>query len=247
MNSLQMIREIVKTARPPDPINFVIEAIKPLAINNLNIAIKNCKDCEVSQYTGCFKTLTRGNEQASVLVLCDFPTESQKNTNDKFIKVYEHAEEWKIMQKIISAYNINPNSLFFINVVNCFTQSYVSDQYVFRQPNTNEMKNCKVFTDYAFKIVDPIMVIILGNYALNAVKEDVNIMKNRGEWITVKGVRAMPTYSPSMLLQLKEIKDENIVEEYKADFCDDILKAFLWLQEEYPNNNVILKPLEKGD
>lgn len=130
-----------------------------------------------------------------------------------------------------------------MNIVNCLPQNLVGKNYLQRQPNTLEMNNCKIFVDYAFKIVDPILVILLGNFALNAVKEDVNIMKSRGEFVKVKGVQTMPTFSPTQLIQMQKLKDKNIVEEFKADFCDDILRAFQWVQNEYPDNNILLEKL----
>ena len=242
-NYARQIFDAVKAANPKNPIDFAAQAIKPLAIEKLNLAIKNCHDCKISQLSQCCKTISRGNADASILVLCDFPVESQQNSGNGVLSVYEDAEEWTMIQKIISAYHINQSSLFFLNVVNCFPQKQIGKNFLKRPPNSSEMQNCKVFVDYAFKIVDPVLVILLGNFALNAVKEDVNIIKSRGEWITVKGVKTMPTYSPTQLLQMQKLKNPEIVEEFKADFCDDIFKAFMWLQNEFPDNDALLEKL----
>lgn len=239
------IYNAVKSANPHNPIDYVTQIVKPLAIESLREAIRNCYECPIANYERSLKTLPRGTAKASVLIIGDFPTENQFNFNERVTEVYENANEWYILQKIIAAYNINPDSLFFINAVNCLPMKELNGEFSFRPPNSQEVTNCQIFIDYAFKTIDPVLVILLGNYALNAVKEDVSLAQKRGEFINVRGITAMPTYSPSYLIQLAKFKDPAVAAEYKADFCDDILKAFLWLQEEYPDNNVLLKPLQK--
>ena len=245
MNYEQIIRDTVTAAAPNDPMNYVMQVVRPLAMNAMEHSIKECDYCPIAQQGRCVKTIPKGTENASILVIGDFPTKEQWKNENTIQHVYEDTPEWtKIIKKIIDAYHINEKSLFFINAVNCCPTKKIQDEYIYRQPNSNEINGCKPFIDYAFKIVDPILIILLGNFALNAVREDVSIIKSRGEFINVKGVKAMPTYSPTHLLQLEEMKDKSIVEEYKADFCDDIFRAFLWVQEEYPDNNILLEKLQ---
>lgn len=111
-NYSRQIFDLVEKANPNDPISFTVQAVKPLAIEKLNEAIENCRDCKIGQSDHCFKTISRGNENASVLMLYDFPVRPQKNLRKGVLKVYENVEEWNIMQKIISAYHINQTPYF---------------------------------------------------------------------------------------------------------------------------------------
>jgi DNA polymerase len=225
--------------------DLVQQAARPIELDALRTAMRNCKCCEIACNGKCTKTLPVGNERACVLVIGDFPTESQWNSGQEVCSTFQGGKEWTdIVEKIFHVFHVDMDKLFFMNAISCFPHKVVGEKSIRRQPNSKEMAACKVYLDYVFKAIDPVMVILMGNFALNAFSKDVNIAKARGQWTEVRGVPAMPTYSPAQLVQLSSVKDPELMEEYKADFCDDIRQALLWIQDKYPEFEVLTEKLE---
>ena len=55
-----LIKELVKNNCPDDynPLDYVQDIVKPLAVSKLNTILKDCSCCEISQYN--IKTLFKG-------------------------------------------------------------------------------------------------------------------------------------------------------------------------------------------
>lgn len=58
-------------------------------------------------------------------------------------------------------------------------------------------------------------------------------------------IPSMPTYHPSYIFHLQEKQDLEIVEIYKDDFYDYISQAFKYIQDNFEDNNILLKKLEE--
>lgn len=238
MDTEDKILQLVQEADPSNPMSYVEDIVKPLARKKLDGYISTCGDCDTCRGT---KSLTYGNHNAAVMIIGESVLEEQ--CGEKEVFPLQGAPEWEMMQKIVSAYNINPEQLFWMNAVNCYTFKEVNGKKLKRTPCSAETAGCKIFLDYAIDVVKPNYIILLGNIALNAFEEN-SISKCRGEWTAIKGIPTMPTYSPTYLRQLEDVKEEDIVQEYKADFCYDIKQVFLRAQREFPESDILLSKLE---
>lgn len=232
------ILELVKQVNPPNPIDYVHNLVKPLAQEKLNNYIIECKDCSICN---CKKTITNGNPNASIVIIGESCSEDQQNneTNLPFDNIAGES-----LFKALGNINVNLDEIFFINSVNCFPYRENNDKKIKRAPTKTERTNCKLFLDYALRIVEPLLIICLGSVATNGINEEIgkqNIGQIRGNYFMYRGIKVLPTYHPGYFIELEKSNrvDEETITNYKWDFFNDLQKAFNDLQNEYPELDII--------
>ena len=234
----EKILNLVKEANPANPISFVHNIVKPLANEQLNNYILECEDCNICN---CTKTITKGNPNASIMIIGESSSEEQQGTDS--IHPFENPSG-ALLSRALAKLNVNEDEIFYINSVNCFPHRVNGDKLIKRSPTKTERTNCKAFLDYAIKIVEPLLIICLGGVATNGINEEIgkqNISKIRGEYFNYRGIRVMPTYHPGYFIELDKSGklDEETIASYQWDFFNDLEKAFNDLNDEYPELEII--------
>lgn len=234
----EKILDLVKEANPSNPISFVHNIVKPFAIEQLDNYILNCNDCDICN---CTKTLTKGNPNASIMIIGESSTEDQQG--NEYSYPFE-CESGDFLNRALEKIGVNKEEIFYVNSVNCFPHRNLNDNIIKRAPTKTERTNCKLFLDYAIKTVEPLLIICLGSVATNGINEEIgkhNISKIRGEYFMYRGIKVMPTFHPGFFIELEKSAklDEETITAYQWDFFNDLNKAFNDLQEEYPDLNII--------
>lgn len=243
MSTEEKILELVKEADPENPIEFVNSIVRPYAREKLDNLILGCHDCPTCSKEHV-KSLTYGHDQASVLIINEGIYDSQIGNNTETVYPLQGAPEMMYMDAIIDDYHINRNQLFWINAINCRPMVGINGKRINRPPNSHEAECCRGYVEIAIDIIHPVLIILLGNIPLNMFSHGESIMKAHGKWIDIRGVKAMPVYSPSFLRNMRDDKSSlsDLVDEYEADFCEDLKTAFLYVQNNF-DGNVVLEPL----
>ena len=86
----------------------------------------------------------------------------------------------------------------------------------------------------------PVLIILLGGVPLNMFENNTSIMKSHGKWIEINGIKTMPIYSPSFILNMKN-SNSPLSEEYQNDFLVDLITAFQYVTNEYPEIRIASK------
>lgn len=237
----EQILKLIEQANPDNPISFVHNIVKPLAKKKLDDYILACEDCGICNTK---KTITRGNPNASIMIIGESSTEDQQDSPAEIFPFNNQAGE--LLARALTKLNINENEIFFMNSVNCFPHRENNGIKIKRAPTKTERTNCKVFLDYALKMVEPLLIICLGGVATNDINEEIgkqNISKIRGQYFQYRGINVMPTYHPGYFLELEKSErlDEDTIVNYQWDFFNDLEKAFNDMQEQYPDLNIINK------
>lgn len=235
------ILELVQAADPANPMSYVHNIVREYSRSKMDQYILGCQDCEIA---GKCKTVSRGNANATVMVISESPSEDQVGT-DTAQKALDN-ESGKIMDIVIEKMGVNPDEIFYINAVNCWPHKITGEEIVTRTPNKAEVENCRVFIDYAIQLVQPTVILLLGNIALNLFKK-APITSARGEWIDVKGIPAMPTYHPGYFAKVAGKKSEEAIDLSKWEFYEDVRNTFMYVYENFPENNLIQHPIERGE
>lgn len=241
-NEKEILR-LLEEADPQNPIEYLHRIARPLARRKLDELIRSCKDCPTCKLSDA-RSVTFGDNQASVLIINEGIYESQLGFDN--IYPLQGTLEMRYLDKIIDAYHINRRHLFWVNAVNCYTCTQINDKTIERTPNSHEADFCRGYVDNIIEILHPVLIILLGNIPLNLFSRGRSIMQAHGQWIDIHGIKTMPVYSPHFLLQLKKDKEKlpELIEEYELDFCEDLRKAFLYVQDNF-QGNILLKKLEK--
>jgi uracil-DNA glycosylase family 4 len=238
------ILELVMQADPANPLQYVHSIVKDYARNKLDLAIAECKDCSIS---GLVKTLTAGNSNAAVMIIADTVSEEQVSKIEE--NVYQLPlcdSSGETFDKALDALHVNKDQLFYINSVNCWPYKEVGTEAITRTPTKKETECCKVFVHHAIEIVQPLVIITLGNIALNLfIKESIS--KARGEWFDYKGIPLMPTYHPGYFDKITGHKDEEMIQMLQWDFFGDLQKAFNYVVEKYPDIKMFEEVNDESD
>lgn len=243
MDTEEKILRLLEEANPQNPIEYLHRIARPLARKKLDELLLSCKDCPTYELAG-IRSVTYGEDRASVLIINEGIYKSQLDS--EIIYPLQGSPEMTYLDKIIEAYRINRRHLFWMNAVNCYTCTQLNDKKFERAPNNHEAEYCRGYIDNMIEILHPVLIILLGNIPLNLFNRGKSIMQMHGQWINIHGVMAMPVYSPHFLLQLKNDKDKipELIEEYELEFCEDLRKAFLYVQDNF-QGNVLLEKLEE--
>lgn len=234
LESEKLILGIVKKdpTAMKDPMAFVRRAVKDVAISQLNRAIAACSAC--SGYSSA-KTISYGSPNASVMVIMDYPEETQMNFGKPTGPFGTDPTLKGFLERCFTNLGVDMEQIFFMNAVNCCPTYKTGNSDIFRAPKKDECKACYTFIKKAVDIVHPLMIIIMGNVALNAFKRDV-ISKCHGKFFELSCIPAMPTYSPTYLKSLKgQINETERVMKFK-EFKKDIENAILFYKRQWPNS-----------
>lgn len=237
MDIKEEILELVKEVNPANPLAFVHSIVQQYSCEKLNKYITECKDCSICSGP---KSLCAGNPNASVMIIGDCVSASDQS--DLFVHPFDE-KALRILNKIFDDFHVNHDELFFINSVNCFPYKQINQEIIKRSPTKAEVECCTPFLKYAIEIVKPRVIITLGSVALNVFKKD-SITKARGEWFAYNNISIMPTFHPNYFYEIQGKKDEKEIDSLKWDFYNDIKRAFLYIQENWPDNNVLFEKIE---
>lgn len=229
MSIEEQIYNLVSEANPSNPIDYVHNIVKPLAIKKLNTYITECNDCPISKYNR--KTIAYGNPNAPILIIGDSVAEDQIDQINNPLE----CEYGKLIKETLLDLGVNKDDLYYLNAVNCFT---CRDNGEKRAPTSLEKRNCSIFLEYAIRTVEPLMIITLGGVALNSINEEigrVGVEEQRGNWFLFKGIPVMPTYHPDYFNKMKKWADDETIQMYIDTFKQDVKTAIDWLDSYYPN------------
>lgn len=227
------ILDLIRAEDPANPLQYVRDIVKDFAVEKTCEHINSCKDCDICHGS---KTLPYGNSNASIMFIGSMPeTYLARNMPALF-----DGDSSVILNKVLDdILMINREELFFANAVNCWPYKQTGPEKTPRVPTKKELSNCYVFINHLIEIVQPLAIVVLGSAALNAFEPTMAITKDRGKWFNIKGIPAVATFSPDYFLKVAGKKDEELVEQQKFEFIDDINMVIQYVKNTYPNIDII--------
>lgn len=165
---------------------------------------------EMSSCTRCPLSLSRtrvvpgeGNLYSGVVFLGEAPGKSEDEEGRPFV-----GAAGRLLDRIISEVGIKREWLFITNVVKCRPPNN-------REPKPEEIAACSHFTDRIISLVDPDVIVALGNYAgyylfeLKGGVRWVGVSKMRGRTYRLRILESrrllVPTYHPAAALYNPEL------------------------------------------
>lgn len=110
----------------------------------------------------------------------------------------------KLLRRYIKTYGIG--SYYITNIVKCRPPDN-------RTPTLDEIFSCSTYGGSEVDIVNPSIIVPLGNTALNVLLLKTGISKYHGTWHEEYGRTLYPMYHPAYILRNKHMEDE-----YEAAF-----------------------------
>jgi uracil-DNA glycosylase family 4 len=153
--------------------------------------VAGCTRCVLST-TRPHTVFARGSATASLVFVGEGPGADEDATGIPFV-----GRAGQLLDRMIGAMGLDPaTDVYICNIVKCRPPGN-------RRPEPDEMAACIPYLHEQLAIVNPKVIVALGNTAVAALLgAKAGITKVRGSWKLYKGATlVMPTYHPSYLLR----------------------------------------------
>ncbi len=172
--------------------NFTIQELK-IKINNLsNIYNKNAEQMVFAD----------GNPKSNLMIIGEAPGANEEKFHRPFV-----GEAGKLLDKMLSAINLNRDSVYITNVINYRPPDN-------RKPTSDEINLFLPYLKEHIQLINPRLILLLGSTALEAFfNKEYSITKIRGTWLKIKiknkEFNCLPSFHPAFLLRQPEQKKQS--------------------------------------
>ncbi len=177
---------------------------KSFELNALKEEIKHIKNCELKDNANKL-VFSDGNNLSKIMIVGEGPGQKEDEIGKPFV-----GDAGMLLNKMLSAININREKIYITNVVN------------YRPPNNRKPEPAEI-TRYAnflrkhISIIDPKILILMGSTAMESLfGSKIKISKERGVWkniiINNKTYLCMITFHPAYLLRQPDQKKHSWVD-----------------------------------
>ena len=185
-----------------EPINRFKKLNEPknikLQLENLKNKISLIDNCELKNNAEKM-VFSDGNINSQIMIVGEGPGEKEDEIGKPFV-----GDAGNLLNKMLSAININRESVYITNLVNFRPPNN-------RKPTSAEINRYSVFLREHILIINPKILIIMGSTAMEAlVGNNIKISKDRGKWkeiiIKNKTFTSIVTFHPAYLLRQPDQK-----------------------------------------
>jgi DNA polymerase len=144
---------------------------------------------------GTNMVIYRGNPDADIMIIGEAPGTEEDRQGKPFV-----GRSGQLLDKILQAVDLDPEEdVFITNAV--FRLPPGNGGKPLRKPTSDEIQFYKPYLLELIRLVDPMIMLLTGNVATEALLDRVGITKLRGEWFEWNGRYAMPIFHPAYLLR----------------------------------------------
>ena len=185
-----------------EPINRFKKLNEPqnikLQLENLKNKISLIDNCDLKNNAKKI-VFSDGSIDSQIMIVGEGPGEKEDEIGKPFV-----GDAGDLLNKMLSAININRQSVYITNVVNFRPPNN-------RKPTSAEINRYSTYLREHILIINPKILIIMGSTAMEAlVGNNIKISKNRGKWkeiiIKNKTFTSIVTFHPAYLLRQPDQK-----------------------------------------
>lgn len=155
----------------------------------LEKACKNCKECILANKRTNV-VIGDGNKSSDIMFIGEGPGADEDIQGIPFV-----GKAGKLMNMAFEGLGIKRQDVYIANIVKCRPPEN-------RNPEDEESLSCSKYLESQIKLVNPKIIVLLGNVALkNILGKDYSITKTRGQIIEKDNIKYMPTFHPAALLR----------------------------------------------
>ncbi|HUF18201.1 MAG TPA: uracil-DNA glycosylase [Thermoanaerobaculia bacterium] len=174
----------------------VADASDPSDWDSLEQKAKICTACRLAE-TRTQVVFGTGNRNADLMFIGEGPGRDEDLAGEPFV-----GRAGQLLTDIIKAMKLTREQVYIANVVKCRPPAN-------RNPEPDEMDACRPWLRRQIELIQPRVIVTLGRFALQSTMEQsLAISSARGRWLTLSGVKVMPTYHPAYLLRNPSAKKD---------------------------------------
>jgi uracil-DNA glycosylase len=174
--------------------------------------VANCTKCDLHK-TRKQTVFARGNPLAKIVIISEAPGSDEDDQGLPFV-----GRAGQLLDSVIHDLGYNSNIDFYvINIIKCRPPNN-------RKPSDEEVNHCIGYLEEQLKLVDPKIIIALGNTAINGITPTTyGVSKLRGTYLKYKHIPVMCTWHPSFIL--RNGKTGQVYIDFKNDLQAAILES----------------------
>ena len=156
--------------------------------------IKNCKKCPL------FEGRTNivfgyGNPHADVMIIGEAPGKNEDESGQPFV-----GRAGRYLDELLSLAGVSRDEVYIANVIKCRPPSN-------RDPRAEEIEQCSSYLREQTKIVDPKIIVTLGNFATRFIlKSEDGITLLHGQKFNLGKFIVVPMYHPAATIYDRQKK-----------------------------------------
>lgn len=178
------------------PPAVVADAADPSEWDALEQQARICTACRLAE-TRTQVVFGTGNRNADLMFIGEGPGRDEDLAGEPFV-----GRAGQLLTDIIKAMKLTREDVYIANVVKCRPPEN-------RNPEPDEMDACRPWLRRQIELIQPRVIVTLGRFALQSTMEQsLAISSARGRWLTLGGVKVMPTYHPAYLLRNPSAKKD---------------------------------------
>jgi len=164
------------------------------ALHALTARIAVCTACPLHR-TRTQTVPGQGSDHPDILFIGEGPGGEEDRQGIPFV-----GRSGELLTRLITRLGYTRDEVFIGNIVKCRPTVDMAMQKD-RAPSPDEVAACIPFLKEQIALLQPKVIVTLGNVALEGLFGIKGITRLRGEWREFEGIPTMPTYHPSYLLR----------------------------------------------
>ena len=169
------------------------------SLQNINKNINNCKKCRLYK-TAKNAVPGEGNEHAEIVFIGEAPGRNEDETGRPFV-----GRAGQLLESILKDIGLSRKDVWIGNVI----KHRPPDN---RDPLPDEIDACRGYLNMQLDIIDPVLIVTLGRFAMNYFYPNGKISRDKGRLYKINGRYIYPIYHPAAALRstkmLKAFEDD---------------------------------------
>jgi uracil-DNA glycosylase len=165
----------------------------------------NCVRCSALCENRSQVVFGSGDSKAKVILIGEAPGANEDKLGIPFCGM-----SGKILDELLVSNGLCRNNIFITNTILCRPPNN-------RNPQKEEVENCRERLDKLIDIMKPEVIVTIGNFATNRIIGKTGIKSIRGKIFDYKGIKVIPIVHPASYLYSG--RNPELLAQMKADFA----------------------------
>lgn len=156
--------------------------------NELKNNYKQCSKCKELCNSRSQVVFGDGNTNSKILFIGEAPGANEDKEGIPFCGM-----SGQVLTQLLNSVGLSRQDIFITNTILCRPKDN-------RNPNAEEVKNCSERLDHLIQILQPKVIVTIGNFATNRVINKTGVTSIHGKIFKYKGMFVVPVIHPANYL-----------------------------------------------